>query len=243
MENKQKMAFMAMMLITMMFFSGLNLFGSPPNVYDKASLFSASELEALDKKAADSSEKLMIEFVILTISDNQDKTVEDYAQDFYSQNELGYGAGKNALLMLFDMDSEQLYVSPFSNDGTDYNNQEFKFKYDELIAKFGSDDFYYAAATAYLDTIESYINENNIQIVTNTVSQNNTDDNATMGIYLFAAIMLGGMVVWLMVPKMDNTYAKEVKTSLEVSTYLENNALDIVDRQDRHIKTQMASSR
>lgn len=259
MEYKHKMVFLSVILITMIFFSGIDLFASPRNVYDNAALFTESELEVLDKKAANSSEKLMIDFIIITTSDNQDKTVEDYTQDFYNQNGLGYGANKNAVIMLFDMDSEQLYVSPFSNDGSDsndvadYSNQEFKLTYDEIRAKFGSDNFYYAAATTYMDTIESFINENDIQIVANTASQNNTasqsnadtqndaDASENMGIYLFTAIMLGGLISWLMVPKMDHTYMKDTKTTIEVGDYLENNALNIVDKQDRHINTRMAA--
>jgi len=239
MGNKQKMLFLPVILIAMMFFSGLDLFGDLPNVYDNASLFSQPELEALDKKAADLSEKLNIDFIILTISDNQDKTVENYAQDFYSQNGLGYGADKVALLLLFDMDSEQLYVSPFSDDETDYSNQTAKYTYDELIANYGSDDFQYAAAIIYLDTIESYFNEN-MQIDNSTVSEKDTGARGSIIGYLVGAMVFGGMIVSFMVPKMNHSYTNGVSsTSLEVGNYLENNALNIVDKQDRHINTQL----
>lgn len=241
MENKRKMAFLSVILITMMFFSGLNLFGSPPYVYDNAALFSESELKALDKKAADLSEKLPMDFVILTISDNQDKTVEDYAQDFYSQNGLGHEVTKVALLMLFDMESEQIYISPFSNDETNISFEKTKVTYDQVIEKFGSDDFYYAVATTCLDTIASYISENNIQIVTNTVSEKDTDVRKDTSLYLLWAIMAGGFIVWTLIPKMDHTYTDEVSTSLEVDNYLENNALNIIGKQDRHVNTQLAT--
>lgn len=242
MENKQKVTFISAILIIIIFFTGLNLFGDPPYVYDNAALFSVSELEALEKKAADLTEKLPIDFVILTISDNQYKTVEDYAQDFYSQNGLGHEVTKVAILMLFDMDSEQLYISPFSNDGTNPSFEKIKFTYDEIIAKFGSDDFYYTAATTYLDTIEDFINENDIKVVTNTVSEKDTA-KLNVSFYLFVSMMFACLIILSIVPRMDHTYTNEIKIRIDVGNYLENNALNIVDKQDRHINTQMAARR
>lgn len=243
MENKQKMTFLFTILITIMILSGINLFGDPPHVYDNAALFSASELEALDKKAAELGEKLPIDYVIVTISDNQDKTVEDYVQDFCSQNGLGHEATKTAFVMLFDMDSEQLYIAPFSSNGTNPSSEKIKFTYDELIESYGSSDFYYTAATTFLNTIEDFINENDIKIVTNAAPEKDTGARQDINVYLFVSIMVGGTAAWFMVPRMDHTYTKEMKISIDVGNYLENNALTIIDKQDRHINTQMAARR
>lgn len=242
MENKQKMAFLSLMIIIIMVFSGLNLFGSPPYVYDKAELFSVSELEVLDKKAADISEKLKVDIVILTISDNQDKTVADYAGDFYDQNGLGYGADKRGILLLFDLDGGQIHVSSFNINQTNPIKEMFKSMYDKMVTNYRRNDSFNEVTTIFLDMLESYSNEI-MQAGNNTVSQNNADNSKAIGIYLFVAVTIGGTIVRLMIPKMDHTYANEGNISIKVNIYLENNALNIVDRQDRHINTRLATKR
>ena len=59
-----------------------------PLVADDAGLLSASELQALEQKAKNISSAHSCEVIILTVNDAGGKSPQDYAEDYYTEEEL-----------------------------------------------------------------------------------------------------------------------------------------------------------
>lgn len=76
-------------------------------VVDQADLLSDQEEQMLGKTARELSEKWNQDFVLVTTSDTEGKTAEEYADDYYEEHHFQ----KNGVLYLIDMDNREVWVS------------------------------------------------------------------------------------------------------------------------------------
>ena len=80
-------------------------------VYDQADLFSEEEEAGLEEKIQGLQEKTGMDVVLVTAKDAQGKSSEEYADDFYDENDFGTGEEGSGVLYLMDMDNRELYIS------------------------------------------------------------------------------------------------------------------------------------
>lgn len=102
---------LAFFLFFTVFCGGLTAFAEEKRVYDQAGLFSADSAMLLDARVSTLTQKLEVDFIIVTTDDAQGKTPQNYADDFYDNNGFGVGDDKTGVLFLIDMDNRQVYIS------------------------------------------------------------------------------------------------------------------------------------
>lgn len=76
-----------------------------PNVIDDANLLSEGEMEYLEKLIDALGTEYDIDTVILTIDDNLGKSLEEYAEMFYTENQYGYGENKDGMLFIISTET------------------------------------------------------------------------------------------------------------------------------------------
>jgi uncharacterized protein len=214
-----------------------------PKVYDKANLFSKEEIDALESSAAALSEKLQLDIVIVTTEDNEGKTSQAYADDFYDQNGFGFGTEADGVLLLINMQDREVYISTCGIAIQYLTDARINSILDTIYTDLGEGK-YGAAATAFLQELEYYVEQG---IPSNQYTQdengNVTYSNASperpmtpqekIAISLAIALAVGGISIGVMAAM------NRGRSTINQNTYLENRALDIISRRDDHINTQI----
>ena len=134
----------------------LTNFAAEIKVYDFASLFSLNEIEALQEETTSLAEKYEMDIGIVTTDDAQGKSAMDYADDFYDENDFGYGTNADGLLLLIDMDNREIYISTCGKGISYFTDLRISQMLDSLY-NFVSSGNYYGAATDFLDQVILYL--------------------------------------------------------------------------------------
>lgn len=133
-------------------------FAAEIKVYDFASLFNLDEVENLQEAATSLAEKYQMDVGIVTTDDAQGKSAMDYADDFYDQNDFGYGVDKDGVLFLIDMDNREIYISTCGKGISYFTDLRISQMLDSIYY-FVSDGNYYDAATDFLDQVTLYLDK------------------------------------------------------------------------------------
>ena len=78
-------------------------------ITDHAGLLTADQLQELDRQIRDLTAQYQTDFVIVAVESLDGKTPQEYANDFYDDNQCGYGANRDGILMLLAMNSRNYY--------------------------------------------------------------------------------------------------------------------------------------
>jgi uncharacterized protein len=238
-------------LIVMMIFGAVTAYAVTPKIYDKAKLFSAAELEALENDANALSESLQLDIVVVTTDKNEGKTSRAYADDFYDQNSFGYGPDKDGVLLLINMEDREVYISTCGKGIRYLTDARIDSVLDKIYIDLGNGN-YSTAVTGFMKEVEAYVAAGIPQDQYNQPEGTppggtgydpyNPDYNVTspkqkmtMGqkimIYLAISVAIGSISVGIMAAN-----NKGVSTTNR-STYLRGSGLNIFDRQDLHVNT------
>lgn len=96
-------------------------------VYDREGLFDEFDTEIISGKLAELNRIYGVDVAVVTASSLDGKTAEEYADDFYDENEIGQGENKDGILLLIS-ESERVWaistsgscIDVFTDDDLDY---------------------------------------------------------------------------------------------------------------------------
>lgn len=246
MIRKRRTILLSVIMLLLIFFSGVSAFAAAPKVYDYAELFSESQREMMENNASEMSERLKLDIVIVTTNDNQGKTSREYADDFFDDNGFGYGGGEDGLLLLINMEDREVYISTCGK-GIQYFTDARINNILDKIYNYLSDGNYYDGAAGFLDEVEFYaqqaIPENQYKQdeATGRIYERYSDDPESREVDLGTRILIclgiavaaGGIVVGIMALNNRGT------STTNQTTYLDRNSFNIVNSQDRHYDTRV----
>lgn len=132
------------------------LFAAEIHVYDYANLFSLDQVEKLETASSQLAEKYQMDLGIVTTDDAKGKSAQDYADDFYDNNNFGYGSHKDGLLLLIDMDNREIYIST-SGSGIEYFTDLRISKMLDSAYTYISGGDYYGTAKDFLSQTQKYL--------------------------------------------------------------------------------------
>lgn len=144
---------LAFFLFFTVFCSGLTAFAEEKRVYDQANLFSTDSAMRLDARASTLTDKLEVDFIIVTTDDARGKTPQAYADDFYDDNGFGVGGDKSGVLLLVDMDNREVYISTSGKAIAYLTDTVIDGLLDDSIGYLKQQD-YSGAASHFLDRME-----------------------------------------------------------------------------------------
>lgn len=133
-------------------------FAAEVKVYDLANLFTLDEVDKLQESATSLAETYQMDVGIVTTDDANGKSAQEYADDFYDENDFGYGHNKDGLLLLMDMDNREIYISTCGLGIQYFTDLRISNMLDSAYNYISNGD-YYNAATDFLKQIETYLDK------------------------------------------------------------------------------------
>lgn len=140
------------------------------NVKDYLNYLSETEVQELQSRINEISNKCSLDTVIV-ITDNTDgKSSMQYADDFYDNNNYGLDAEKSGILMLVNMDAREVWISTKGAAITIFTDSTIKTMVND-ITRYLSDKDYNGASSKFLEKVDYYCDKK--------LMTNNTDSNST----------------------------------------------------------------
>lgn len=79
-------------------------------LFDNANLLTDAEKNTLKQKLDSVSETYKVDIIIVTVETVGDTSASDFAEDFYDENQLGYGTNRDGVLLLIAMEERDYRI-------------------------------------------------------------------------------------------------------------------------------------
>ena len=130
-------------------------------VTDEAGIFSASELTALENRAAEISEKYHFGVYIITLPDYRDYTtsssVETCAMELYDDNDLGWDSDRAGTMLLLSMEERDYELDFYSSRADRIFTEAGRDRMEDRFLRYFRQDDFYGGFREYLNTCEEYL--------------------------------------------------------------------------------------
>ncbi len=127
-------------------------------VTDEAGIFSASELTALENRAAEISEKYHFGVYIITLPDYRDYTtsssVETCAMELYDDNDLGWDSDRAGTMLLLSMEERDYELDFYSSRADRIFTEAGRDRMEDRFLRYFRQDDFYGGFREYLNTCE-----------------------------------------------------------------------------------------
>ena len=130
-----------------------------PLVVDYADLLSSDEEQYFLAKCEEFTASYATEIAIITITDLEGKTPQEYADDFYDSNGYGYGENDDGILMIYlpgESGQRELHITTHGSAKIEMTGEEVDNILDTLVIYLGGEN-YYDAFESFIDMSEDAI--------------------------------------------------------------------------------------
>ncbi len=125
-----------------------------PRVYDMADLFDKNEENALADQISMLQEKMDMDIVVVTTEKNSGSAM-DFADEFYIENEFGFGSDYDGALFLIDMENGELWIST-SGKMVRYLTDDRIDAILDAAVEYAYDGYFYDTAEVFLMGLEEF---------------------------------------------------------------------------------------
>ncbi|GAA0702357.1 hypothetical protein GCM10008904_08900 [Paraclostridium ghonii] len=129
------------------------------NVKDYLNYLSETEVQELQSKINEISNKFNLDTVIVITDNTEEKTSMQYADDFYDNNNYGLDSEKSGVLMLINMNAREVWISTKGTAITIFTDSTIKTMVND-ITKHLSDKDYHGASSKFLEKVDYYSKAN-----------------------------------------------------------------------------------
>ena len=134
-----------------------------PRVFDQAGLFSETEIIQLEEKIAQCRKSTKMDVVIVSAYADEERSAEEYADDYYDYGGFGVGKKASGVLLLYYMDGPgqpggECYISTTGTMINMLTDERIESILDDVYGDLGNRDF--AGATEhFLEDVKVYVKE------------------------------------------------------------------------------------
>ena len=134
-----------------------------PRVFDQAGLFSETEIIQLEEKIAQCRKSTKMDVVIVSAYADEERSAEEYADDYYDYGGFGVGKKASGVLLLYYMDGPgqpggECYISTAGTMINMLTDERIESILDDVYGDLGNRDF--AGATEhFLEDVKAYVKE------------------------------------------------------------------------------------
>lgn len=134
-----------------------------PRVFDQAGLFSETEIIQLEEKIAQCRKSTKMDVVIVSAYADEERSAEEYADDYYDYGGFGVGKKASGVLLLYYMDGPgqlggECYISTVGTMINMLTDERIESILDDVYGDLGNRDF--AGATEhFLEDVKAYVKE------------------------------------------------------------------------------------
>ncbi|WP_329957462.1 DUF1294 domain-containing protein [Novisyntrophococcus fermenticellae] len=193
-------------------------------VYDYAGLMTEEQGNSLETYADRLSERYGVDFVVVTITENNRVSAQDFADRFFDDNYFGQKSGKreygkgDGMLFLIDMQNRDIALSTAGLLHRAMGDEEVDQLLDDAVGYMRSESYYEACKSALGNSagaVDGYISSRNVMSIVVPV----------ILAALLTAVTLGILV----------SFSKKSKPATEAGRFIVPNSLDI--RHQNEIRT------
>ena len=219
-----------------------------PLVVDEAGLLTAEEVQTVEAKLQKLSDDTNMDFVIVTTTDLQGKSKQDYADDYYDYN----GYKDDGCLFLISMEERDWWISTKGygiTAITDYGIEVIEAE----VVPFLSNGDYFEAFKKYAKTVEEFINEANSGEAFDVDNNYTNDDGYTYnsedyksGGFNYSAFIISlivSLIIAAVVVSIVKGNYKPVRFRADAEDYLVDGSLRVTNQHDRFLFSNVSKTR
>lgn len=227
----------ALLLILSCLWVGAAL-ASEDRVFDRAGLFTASEIQELEQEIQSFQEATGMDFVILTSSESHDGSAQQVADEYYDQGGFGLDEEKSGILYYIDMDDRYHYLST-TGAMIDYmTDARIENAIDE-VTRYLSAGAYAQGASQMISIVRQYVRagipEGQYRYDVVTGQRLTARHKALTKNEIILALVIGFVVCLIYVACVRSRYS--LKGSTYHYSYQDNGAMKLTDQEDTYLRT------
>ena len=210
-------------------------------IYDFANLLSETEEQKLYQEVVKVIDQQNLDMVVVTISENNKRNAEAYADDFYDYNYFGKGSTYDGILMLIDMDNREVYISTTGKAQLIYDDARINKMLDVIQPKLSSTN-YYSAVYSFIQDSNRYANagipksneNSSIDKNGNYISGGSRNENIVVSIF---KILLFPTIITIIVIAIGCSTHRNVKIATLAKVYLKKGSVHVNRKEDQFIRS------
>jgi len=217
-------------------------------IYDEAGLFSDEEEVILNEKSKEVAESYDMDVVIVTVNSTEDKTAEEYAEDFYDENGFGVGESHDGIIMIIDMGGRTRWLVTTGNAIQIFTDYYIDAIWEDVTPYFSKGAFFDGAQEFYAQVAhynEGYIeyseNHNYISEYQEAINAKVNHGGIKNGPWVLSGIIaffISSISIYFMKQKNN-----AVKRFTDGSAYIKKNSFNIEKQSDTFAGTHTTKTR
>ncbi len=211
-------------------------------IYDFANLFTNSQEKYLYDSAKEFIDSYNLDMVIVTINNNNKKSTQAYADDFYDYNYFGKNTTCDGILFLIDMDNRKMWIST--------TGQAIRIFDDARINSILDDAYNYISSSKYYECANAFINSSSKYAAKGVAPSNQNTTIDENGDYVqvpqkrtiswLVVIGISGLITLVIVLILASKH-KTIKKATSAKTYIVNNSFSLTAKLDKFLTTHTTS--
>lgn len=207
-------------------------------VFDRAELFTASEVQELEQEIQAFQEETGMDFVIVTSNESHKGSAQQIADAFYEQGGFGLDEEKSGILYYIDMDDRYHYLST-TGAMIDYmTDARIENAIDE-VTRYLSAGAYAQGASQMISIVRQYVRagipEGQYRYDVFTGQRLTARHKALTKNEIILALVIGFAVCLIYVACVRSRYS--LKGSTYHYSYQDNGAMKLIDQEDTYLRT------
>lgn len=213
-------------------------------IVDDAGLLTGDQLSKLSAHARELTAQYQTDFVIVTVSSLGGKSPKQYANDFYDENNCGFGPNRDGMLMLLAMESRDYYFLTNGVPTEKLAQAGGIAALENKVVSHLSDGNYYLAFGMFLDTAAGIVakplsapgasnpayNDDFVDVTYKEIPITAADRWQRVGIFAVIGIIAGFVTTFIMTRGMKTARAQRL-----AADYVRPGSFHLTRRQDLYL--------
>ncbi len=199
---------------------------------DGAGIVSSEELENLNVRMGEISMAQECDVYAYTTSDFDGKTAQTFADDFYDENDLGYGADRSGIFLVLNFDSGDWAISTSGFGITAFTDAGQEYLMEQVTSDLRDDPA--KALMRYADMCEDFL----IQAHAGTPYDTGTIPGTEKGFFLPLDILAGiifGVIIAFIIVSVQKSGLKTVRREAAAKNYMRPGSLNLTARNEQFL--------
>ncbi|MBE6665390.1 MAG: TPM domain-containing protein [Ruminococcaceae bacterium] len=229
--KKKILIFLFVLVVAFSCFSPVLATNHPPRLIDNADLLTSAEESELLSALDEISERQKLDIIVVTVNSLNGKSPRAYADDYYDQNNYGFGSQKDGVLLLVAMETRDYYISTSGYGIRAFTDAGIKRIGDSIVNDLGDED-YISAFTTYAELCDDYIKK--AKAGTPYDADNMPKGRYEVMQYLLISLVIG-FIVALIVTGIMRSKLKSVRFKSGASDYMKKDSFMLTQSKDIYL--------
>lgn len=229
--KKKVLIFLFTILFVFLFILTVSAKDQPLRLADEADILSATEETALLALLNEISEKQKLDVVVVTVNSLNGKSPRVYADDYYDNNNYGFGEQKDGVLLLLAMETRDYYISTSGYGIRAFTDAGIERIGNSIVDDLG-DGNYMEAFTTYAEFCDDYITKAKDGTPYDTGNMPKGQYDIMQYLLISFAI---GFIVALIVTGIMRSKLKSVRFKSGASDYMKKDSFVLTQSKDIYL--------